>query len=258
MDLPQLNQTDVQAFLICLVRIGSLMGTMPLFSGIQNPVRVRAALAIMLTLVVFPVVRGSIPAIPFAPLELLVLVAGEALLGVMVGFISRFVFTAAELGGTIVGYSMGFAAANVFDPQNQRQISLMSQFQNVLAILIFLVLNIHHLFIRAIVESFRLLPPGSWNFSGQAIPYLMELAGRMFVLGIQLSAPVLAALLLTSLVLGILARVFPQLNVFLLSFPLNIGLAFLIIGMTLNLMVTLLGVEFGKFDNQFMTLLQQL
>jgi len=258
MILPQLSNESIQAFLICLVRVAALIGTLPLYSGGQTPMRVRAGLTIMMTLVVFPGVRHHLPQLSSGPAALLVLLGGEALLGLMVGYLARFIFTAVELGGTVIGYQMGFAAANVFDPQNQRQVSLISQFQNVLAILIFLTLNIHHYFIRALVHSFRMLPPGKWDFSGGAIPYLLELAGRMFVLGIQFSAPVLAVLLLSGLVLGIMARVFPQLNVFLLSFPLNIGITFLLMGLTLNLLVALLNQEFSQLEERFELLFKAL
>ncbi|RMF48105.1 MAG: flagellar biosynthetic protein FliR [Deltaproteobacteria bacterium] len=254
MELPVLSTNLIQAYLICLIRVGALVGTLPIYGSSQTPMRIRVALSIMLSLVVFPVVRPLLPSLEFEPLRLAILLAGEGLLGLMVGYIARFIFTAVELGGTVIGYQMGFAAANVFDPQNQRQVSLISQFQNVLAILIFLALNVHHYFITALVSSFRLLPPGQWDFSGRAIPYLLELAGRMFTLGVQLSAPVLAVLLLSGLTLGIMARVFPQMNVFLLSFPFNIGISFLLIGLTLNLLVALLDQEFAQLEQRFSTL----
>ncbi len=123
-----------------------------------------------------------------------------------------------------------------------------------LAILIFLALDIHHLFLQAIVASYRALPPGQLDLAGGAVPFLVQLAGNIFVLGVKFSAPVLAVLLISGLVLGILSRVFPQLNVFMLSFPLNIGLAFLGIGLTLGLATTLLGREFNALFDQ----LQQL
>ncbi|PNU21133.1 flagellar biosynthetic protein FliR [Geothermobacter hydrogeniphilus] len=258
MTLPQLSVETIQAFLICLVRVAALIGTLPLYSGGQTPMRVRAGLTVMLTLMIFPLVRSTLPQTSMEPVSLLILLTGEGMFGLMVGYLARFIFTAVELGGTVIGYQMGFAAANVFDPQNQRQVSLISQFQNVLAILIFLSLNIHHYFIRALVNSFEMLPPGHWDFSGGAVPYLLELAGKMFVLGIQLSAPVLAVLLLSGLVLGIMARVFPQLNVFLLSFPLNIGITFLLMGLTLNLMVALLNQEFSDLEQRFRLLFEAL
>jgi flagellar biosynthetic protein FliR len=158
----------------------------------------------------------------------------------------------------VIGYQMGFAAANVFDPQNQQQTSLIGQFQNVLAILIFLALDIHHLFLQAIVASYDVLPPGLLDLSGGAVPYLLQLSGNIFILGVKFSAPVLAVLLLSGLVLGILSRVFPQLNVFMLSFPLNIGLALLGIGLTLNLASTLLGREFNALWDQIQHLFRLL
>ena len=97
---------------------------------------------------------------------------------------------------------------------------------------------------------------GFWiDFSGSAVPYLMELASQMFTLGIQFSAPVLVVLLLSGLILGILARTFPQGNVFLLSFPLNIGISFTVIGLTLNLVFITLSREFDDLPNRIFTIL---
>jgi flagellar biosynthetic protein FliR len=258
MELVNIPIDRFQAFLVCAARVASLISSMPIFSGGQTPMKMRLGVALTLALVVFPVVEPLLPAVDFSPVGLGLLMVQEVILGLMLGFVAQLVFTAVEFGGTVVGYQMGFAAANVFDPQNQRQISLMSQFQNVLAILIFLSLDIHHLFLRVLVQSYDILPPGKLDMSGEAVPYLMALAGNMFVLGIKFSAPVLAVLLLSGLVLGILSRVFPQLNVFMLSFPLNIGLAFLTIGLTLGLMTTLLSREFNLLGEKFLTLISLL
>lgn len=258
MDLQLIPVEKFQSFLICAARIGALTGSIPVFSGEQTPVKLRTGLALGISLLLFPILDPLIPLQEFRPVGLAVLVVNEALLGFMVGLIARLIFTAVELGGTVIGYQMGFAAANVLDPQNQHQISLMSQFQNVFAILIFLALDIHHYFLRAIVYSYKVLPPGRLNFSGEAIPYLMHLVANMFVLGVKLSAPILAVLLLSGLILGIMARVFPQLNVFLLSFPLNIGLSFLVVGLTLNMAASLLSREFNLLSERFIQLFQLL
>lgn len=256
---PNLVSTETfQLFLICLARIAALIGSMPVFSGAQTPMRIKAGLALVFTLVVFPVVSPLLPHLSFEPFTLGVLLAKEAMLGVMVGFVARLIFTAVEFGGVVIGYQMGFAAANVFDPQNQRQISLISQFQNVFAILIFLAVDGHHFLLRATVESFRMLPPGSENLSGEAIPYLMELTSGMFVFAVKLSAPILAVLLLSALAMGVMARVFPQLNVFMLSYPINIGVSFVVMGLTLNLVAMLLEREFSNMGGQVLELFTRL
>ncbi len=242
---------EVQAFLICLARVLSLVTALPLFGSQQVPARVRLGLGVLLALLVFPVVGETLPRQELSALALAVLIGREVILGFMVGFVGRLIFTAVEMGGAVVGYQMGFAAANVFDPQNQSQISLISRFQSTLALLIFMALDAHYLFFEAMVRSFRILPPGDLNLGGEAVPFLLRLAGDMFTLGVQLSAPILAVLLMSGFILGILARIFPQLNVFLLSFPINIGVAFLVIGLTLSMVAALLGREFGALEGRF-------
>lgn len=258
MDLQLIPIQEFQIFLICLARVAGFTSAIPILIGAQTPTQVKAGLVFMVSLVLFPVMEPFIPDVSYQPGTFLLLIITEVLLGFMIALIARMIFTAVEYGGTVIGYQMGFAAANVFDPQNERQISLISQFQNIFAILIFLAVDGHHVFFQVAVESYKLLPPGVFNISGEAIPYLLELSSRIFFLGIQFSAPILAVLLLSGLILGIMARVFPQLNVFLLSFPLNIAISFTVIALTLPLVSILLRREFDDLGERFFTLLQLL
>lgn len=258
MDFPLIPINEFQTFLVCLSRVAGFVAAIPIILGAQTPAQVKAGLVFMVTLVLFPVMEPSMPQLSYQPVTFLLLMVSEVLLGSMIGLIARMIFTAVEYGGTVIGYQMGFAAANVFDPQNQRQLSLISQFQNIFAILIFLAVDGHHIFLQVAAESYKLLPPGAFNISGEAIPYLLKLSSKIFFLGIQFSAPVLAVLLLSGLILGILARVFPQLNVFLLSFPLNIGISFTVIGLTLPLVTILLRREFDNLGERFINVLHLL
>lgn len=258
MDLQLIPVHQFQTFLICAARIAGFISAIPVYFGTQTPARIKVTLVFAVSLLLFPILSPALPELSFNPGFFLFLTINETLLGLLLGLISRLIFTTVEFGGTIIGYQMGFAAANIFDPQHQNQISLISQFQNVFAILIFLALDGHHIFIKTAAKSYELLPPGNMNFSGEAIPYLMELATRMFSLGVQFSAPVLAVLLLSGLILGILARVFPQLNVFLLSFPLNIGISFIVIALTLDMVASLLRREFDAMGERILTILQYL
>ena len=258
MDLQLIPVAQFQLFLVVLARIAGFIGAIPVFSSTQSPVRLRVGLAVMVAMLLFPTMSVQIEPVSFAPLPFLLFLINESLLGVLVGLISRLIFTAVEYGATVIGFQMGFAAANIFDPTGERQIALLSQFQNVFAILIFLAVDGHHLFFRLALHSYELLPPGNLDFSGEAVPFLMELASRMFALGVQFSAPVLTLLLLSGLILGVLARVFPQLNVFLLSFPLNIATAFIVIALTLELAAALLGREFDTLGETLATMLSYL
>ncbi len=254
MELPDFSLPMIQGFLICLARVGAMVGSIPVFSGGQTPVQIRVALAFLFALVAWPVVESYMPAETYAPLELGVLVAKQTILGLMVGLLGQLVFMAAEFAGSLIGYQMGFAAANVFDPTTQRQVALISQFQGVLAILLFLALDVHHLFLEAIIASFEMLPPDSLNLSGGAVPYLVEVANHSLILSIKLVAPILALLVLSNLILGLMSRVFPQLNVFMLSFPLNIGISFIIMGLTFSVFAQTLSQEFVLLADRFLQL----
>ncbi len=258
MDLQLLPVEQFQLFLVVLARIAGFIGAIPVFSSAQAPATIKISLTVTVALVLFPIMSQKLPQVSFLPLPFLLFVVNEVLLGVLIGLVARLIFTAVEYGATVIGFQMGFAAANVFDPTSERQIALLSQFQNVFAILIFLAVDGHHLFFRLAIRSYEMLPPGHLNLSGDAVPFLMELGSRMFALGVQFSAPVLALLLLSGLILGVLARVFPQLNVFLLSFPLNIATAFIVIALTLDLATALLRREFDSLGETLVTLLNYL
>jgi len=247
-----------QTFLLCFSRVMAILSAIPVINSRQAPPLVRIGLAFATALLLFPLMAKHTPQVQFSLIQFSLVMVNEVLIGLLLGLVARIIFTAVSFGGTIIGYQMGFAAANIFDPQTTQQLSIMSQFSNIIAILIFLALNLHHIFFKVIIDSYILLPPGILHLSGQAVPLLMDLAGHMFVLSVTLSAPVLALLLISNLVLGILARVFPQLNVFLLSFPMNIGISLLVIGLTLHILPFMLSREFDTMGANFYRLFQML
>jgi flagellar biosynthesis protein FliR len=257
-DLHFVPLQQFQDFLLCLARVLALVAAIPAFAGIQMSAQIKIGIAVMTTLLLFPAMAPYAPKASLSLTGLGLLIINEVLLGTMIGLAAQMVFAAASFGGTVIGYQMGFAAANIFDPQTTQQLSLMSQFVNILTLLAFLTLDVHHYFFRAIVESFVLLPPGLLDFSHGAVQELMRLASQMFTLGVKFSAPVLALLLIANLVLGILARVFPQLNVFMLSFPLNIGIAFVVMGLTLGASFAVLRREFDTMIINILNLMQLL
>lgn len=258
MELSEIPIGQILLFLTILARVTGFISAIPIFSTTEAPITVRIGLIFLTTLLLFPILAPQIQAASFVPLPFTLFLLAETLLGLLMGLTARLIFTAVEFGGTVIGYQMGFAAANVYDPTGQRQVALLSQFQNVFAILIFLAIDGHHLFFRLAVHSYELLPPGKLYLGGGAVPYLMELASHMFALGVQFSAPVLAVLLLSGLILGILARVFPQLNIFMLSFPLNIGVSFIVIALTFDTAAVLLQREFNALPERIGQLLQLL
>jgi flagellar biosynthetic protein FliR len=258
MEIPLIPLEKFQIFLLCFARVMAIVAAVPVLNGRQAPPQVRIGIGFATAMLLFPLMAPYTPATNPALLPYAIILLNEIAIGLLLGLMAQLIFTAISFGGTIIGYQMGFAAANIFDPQTTQQLSLMSQFSNVFGILLFLALDLHHLFFEAIVDSYRLLPPGMFDFGGGSVPLLMDLAGHMFLLAVQLSAPILALLLISNLVLGILARIFPQLNVFMLSFPMNIGIALLAIGLTFQFLPLIVRQEFDSLGQHFIDIFQLL
>ncbi len=240
-------------FTLVLARIAGLFAAIPLFGGRRVPMAVKAAAILAMSLVLFPILAGSIPRLPADTVSLFILVIRESLVGITLSLLSQLVFAGVTFCGQLVGMQMGLSAAAFFDPE-LGQSQVIATFQELLAMLLFMTLGIHHLFIRAIVESYALVPLGAWHMSGGMIQYIVGLTSGLFVLAIKLAAPVMVALLAAGVVLGIMARSFPQMNIFMISFPLNIGLGLLVLGLSLMAFSQTLMDAFGAFSGQMRTL----
>jgi flagellar biosynthetic protein FliR len=245
-------------FLVSLARMAAMVGALPIFNSSQAAIRLRLGLSVAITLLLFPFLDLSLSEQQTTPVGLGLIIAQEAMLGLLLGLMVQLIFFAVQFGATIVGYQMGLSAAEIMDPQHQQQVPLLSQFQNIIAILFFLALNVHHSLLRVIVDSYTILPPGTLNFSGNAIPFVLNMTGEMFVLGLRLVTPVLVVLMLSMFILGIMSRVFSQLQVFMLSFPINISLALIIIGLSMGMMLSILEGEFLNLQEYLLNVLQLL
>lgn len=255
---PLPGPSDVFLFALVLCRIAGLFVALPLFGGRRLSNRFKVAAVVAITLVCYPILNLAPPPVPKDVFTLAILVIQELLIGLTLAFVTQIVFAAVEFSGQMIGLQMGFSIASVIDPNLGTQVQIMSVMQTLLATLFFLSLNIHHVFIRAIVDSFSIIPLGGWTMSEALIKFMVSAASDVFILGVRLAAPVMVTLLLTSVVLGIMARSFPQMNVFMVSFPLNIGLGFLILGATLLLFFHVLEVAFGNLAGQITTLFRLL
>lgn len=242
-------------FILCLLRVAAVVGSTPVFSGSQAPKRIRAGLCLILAVLLFPQIQLDISLAEASTIHLVLLGGYEIMVGLLLGFVGQLLFFAAQFGGTVIGYQMGFAAANIVDPQSNQQIQLLSQFQSVIAMLVFLAVDGHHIFFRALARSFDVVPPGTVGHAEQAVPYIIDLTSKMFVLGLQLSAPILVILLLSDFILGIMSRVFPQLNAFMLKFPISIGVSFILIGLMAELVVSVLQEEYNSVGRYLLSIL---
>ena len=248
------DMAEFSLFTLVLGRMAGLFSAIPLFGGKIVPARVKVATVFAMALVFFPVVRAKLPLLPTDSISLGLLTVREALIGLSLGLLSQVIFSAVEFCGQIIGMQMGFSAAAQFDPTMGTQVSIMSVVQNLLAILLFMALGMHHVFIRAIVESYEVVPVGAWHMSGGLLQFVIAATTGVFILAIKLAAPVMASLLAATVALGVMSRSFPQMNIFMISFPLNIGLGFVVLGVTLLVFFRTLGHAFDSLGQQIAVL----
>ncbi len=239
-----MNVTDAQlsawlaAFLWPLIRITALFSSAPILSARQFPVRMRVALALMITMIVAPTLPQP-PVIDFLSYEAFLIMLQQILIGVSMGFVFQMVFAALVFGGQISAYSMGLGFASMIDPQNGTQVPVVSQYYVILATLMFLLLNGHLMLIEMVVNSFYQLPVATDGISRNGYYELVAWGSQIFINGLLMALPIVGVLLLVNLGMGVVMRAAPQLNIFAVGFPITIILGLMVMAITLPNMMAL-------------------
>jgi flagellar biosynthetic protein FliR len=224
--------TWIAALLWPLARILGLIAAAPLFGNASVPASVKVALGVMLAAIIAP----AIPALPAAdPMSMAgcLILLQEMLIGLAMGFAMRIVFAAIEMAGEVSSLTMGLGFATFFDPMSHGRSSAVSQFLALIATMALLATNAHLVLLSALAESFITMPVSSTPMAAGAPLALARWGARIFSAGVQLSLPIVAALLITNVALGILTRAAPQLNIFGIGFPVTLGVGLLVLSLTL-------------------------
>ncbi|MBN2008086.1 flagellar type III secretion system protein FliR [candidate division KSB1 bacterium] len=243
-------------FAMVFVRITTMMVVLPIFGSRLTPLQLKIALGGLLSFLIVPLLPSHhIP----ESLNLFILfyhITREVLVGLVIGFATTLVFMAFQFAGTIVGMQMGFGIVNVVDPQSNIQVSIIGQFLYIIAILVFLSLDGHLFLIKALVHSFQVIPLNQAVFTGKLVQKIISMTAEVFVIAIKIGIPAIAALLLTSVALGVIARTVPQMNVFIVGFPLNIGLGLFTLATSLPIVIYLFRKLLIVFEHDIITIIK--
>jgi flagellar biosynthetic protein FliR len=233
---------------LALARVGGLFILAPFFGARTAPVRVRAAVVFFLTLAMLPVVGDRPPALAAnaGAAVILGMMGFETLVGFALGLVAQLTFGAVQMAGQLAGIQMGIGLSNLIDPQTQEHITSLAQWQNLLALLIFLSIDGHHVLVHAMADSFRVLPLGGGLPSAEGFGIVLDLAGGLFVVALKIASPVMVLLLLVNAAMAVLAKLIPQLNVFIVGFPLNVAAGLFVLGASQPFTVRLLVTSFGE------------
>lgn len=239
-------QAGIFAFILTFVRFGTAVMIMPGLGDSFVPERIRLLMGIGLSFVLFPVTAKYIPATPPNAFALISLIGMELVIGLFFGTIARIFMMALDTAGMVISTTSGLANAQVFNPALSSQGSLIGAFMSVTGVVVLFSLDLHHLLISGVLESYQVFPVGSLPDMGSLAEFMTKAVSASFAIGIKMSAPFIVLTLIIYIGMGVLARVMPQIQVFLLALPLQILLSIILIAITLSAAFSYWAIQFEE------------
>jgi flagellar biosynthesis protein FliR len=212
-------EAQLWLWMVAMIRPGAAFLAAPVFGASFVPVQLRLIIALAIGIPALSATNFVLPAEGLASIEGFMMVAGEVMAGLAIGFAVQIGFSAAVLAGETIGNAMGLGFASMMDPASGQQNPMLGQFLTILATFLFLAIGGHLALAATIVESYRALPPGEAWLTAESIRGLVLFGGVLFAAGLSIALPVGFAILLVQIVMGMLARSAPQLNLFSVGLP---------------------------------------
>lgn len=258
MDLYAILQNPLGLFLLALTRVSGVFIMSPFLGSRNIPATVRISAAVAITLVLYPMLLESTDAgiaIPETLIGYALAVATELFIGWLIGFTAFLTFSMVHMAGQILDMQVGFGMVNVVDPTSGQQVPIIGSFQYNLALIAFLVSNGHHLLLSGLFESFRIVPILGAHVQSTLTQLVMDFISGIYITGLKIAVPVLAAIMLTEVALGVLARTMPQMNIFVVGIPAKILVGLFILMMTIPFFIMFMDVAFNEmYGNIFIVL----
>ncbi len=231
--LTELLPAEIFAILLVFLRVGAAFMLLPGLGEPYVPTRVRLLLALLVAFVVTPVLRAGLPPLPESAWQLALLVLGEVVIGVFLGTVARMFMAALTTAGMMIATMSAMANALVNDPSAAQQGSIAGSFLTLVALLVIFALDLHHLMLQAVIESYGLFAPGAPLPVGDFAEVIASTFAKTFLLAFQLAAPFVAVGMVFYLGIGALSRLMPQIQVFFIAMPVQIMLGLSIMSLVL-------------------------
>lgn len=250
---------QLPVFLLVFVRITAFFVAAPFFNSRNVPNQFKIALGFLLTLISFQYV----PAVEPIPMDLtfIIHVLKEVLVGVMLGLICEIMFAAVQVAGGMMDMQIGLAMANVIDPRTGTYIPVTGNFKNVLATLYFFSIDGHHMLIRGLISSYQVIPlDRMWAPFGseQVVMTAVKVFTQMFLSAFMIAAPLVVAIFLVDVTLGIIAKSVPQFNIFVVGMPIKMLAGFLLLIVLMPAFLLTLNALFEKMFRGFAEMMRWL
>ncbi len=244
-------------FLLIFTRISSIIILAPIFNSRVIPPLLKIGLSFLISLIVYPFVpKINFNLAKLNPFFYFLMILFEMGIGMIIGFLATFVFIAVQVGGQLIGFSIGLAVANIFDPITNQQVSELSIIQNLFALLIFLAINGHHIFLKAIIYSFHHIPLMGFYFKKSILKFIVQSGGDIFYIAFKIASPMIIGLLIVDIVFSIMARLAPQINIIIVGLPVKIFVGFFIFMMSFPLFAYIFTDTFDEFMKKVFLILK--
>ena len=243
--MPELFNISVYAYLMIFLRMGTIFMLTPGFSASYVNVQIRLIFALAVSLVSMPLITPMLPEEPKNFSIMVQYILNEISIGIFLGMIMQFLFFALNLAGSIASQAIGFANAQIFDPTFQNQTMLIESFLSIIAITLVFIMDIHHIMLEAIIDSYYLFVPGKPIPWDDFASHMTDTITKSFTFGFKLGSPFIAFTIIFYTSIGLVSRLMPQLNIFFLSLPLQIYLGIGLLFVTAPIIVS---VFLGYFD----------
>lgn len=240
--------TGFEVFILVFVRMSGLFLMSPIFGRQNIPAYLKIGFSLMLSYMVYSSMFLNVQIEILSFYAFGILAFKEILIGFVVGFITTLIFASVWTAGQFIDTQIGFGMVNVLDPQNRMQVPLMGNFKNILALLVFFVINGHHTLIKLIFYSYNIIPLGEGMISQETSLMVARVFTNSFVLAIKIAIPIVAIAFLSEMAFGILVRTVPQMNIFIIGIPLKIFVGLIAI---LIFIPVYIGFLNGVFDGMF-------
>lgn len=244
---------DIFAVFLVFARIGSAFMVLPTIGEAFYSTRGRLLLAVMVTLLVAPLIAPRLPAMPVLLGDLIFMVIIEIFYGLFIGIAAKILFNALSIAGGFIAMFTGLASAMMFNPSLGDQGSLYSIFLSLLGIILFFATNMHHLLIQSVVESYVFFLPSQLPPLGDFSHTITRLVADSFKIGLHLSAPFILVTMLLYMVLGVMARLMPQLQIFFVALPIQVLMGYFILAISIGGMMIWFLDRYREYIGQWLT-----
>ena len=231
--------------LLVFVRMSSIFVITPVFGRSELPSYLKIGLAFFCSYMIVPML-GSVQVEYTNLLSFAVIVAKEFLVGIIIGYVSFLVFSALYIAGQFIDIQIGFGMVNVLDPTMNTQVPLTGNFIYILSTMLLLAMDGHHILLSALFKSYSVLPINGFQFTEAMVNNVGTIFADVFLIGFKISVPILAAILVAEVALGILSRTVPQMNVFVVGIPLKIGIGLVTLYLMLPIFIQIMTFVFDR------------